>query len=677
MEMKSAGRQLVLLLALAVAAAWAHPARATEDVEPSTEPVDEQRLLFMEIPSVFGASKYEQKVTEAPASVTIVTADDIRKYGYRTLADVLRSARGFYTSYDRQYDYLGVRGFSLPGDYVSRTLILIDGHRVNDNVYEQGSIGNEFPVDIDLIDRVEIIRGPSSSLYGASAFFAVVNVITKGGRNLEGAQVSGEVASFDTYKSRLSYGRRLGRGLEFLLSGTYYDSEGPERLYFPEFDDPATHFGIAENVDDERIYRLFAKLAFRDLSLQGAYLDREKGVPTANWETFFNDPRNRSWDKRAYVDLAYKHFFSNLLNLAGRLYYDHYGYTQDYVYDWPEPGDPPDLHISTDETRGDWLGGELELTKQIFGRHTLLFGAEFVEDLRQDQRYFDQEPFFEYLDDERTGTSYAFLGQGDFRIIENLILNVGVRYDRFPTFGGTTNPRSALIYQPFRETTLKFLYGQAFRAPNAYELYYTDGMTFKTNEALEPERIRTYELTWEQSVGRQLRTLATGYYYDIDDLITQTTDPADDMLVYQNSESVDAKGFELELYGSGPKGLEGRISYTYQDAKNTGTERTPVNSPAHLAKLNLVLPLVQERFFLGLEVQYVSETETLAGDMVDDYVLANMTFLVDKLVSGLEFSASVYNVFDERYGVAGAGEHIQQVIEQDGRTFRIKLSYGF
>ncbi len=74
-----------------------------------------ESLLFDEIPSVFGASKYEQKVTEAPASVTIITAEEIRRYGHRTLADVLRSARGFYTSNDRNFSYAGVRGFSRPG----------------------------------------------------------------------------------------------------------------------------------------------------------------------------------------------------------------------------------------------------------------------------------------------------------------------------------------------------------------------------------------------------------------------------------------------------------------------------------------------------------------------------------------------------------------------------------
>ncbi len=133
-------------------------------------PGSDETLLFQDIPSVFGASKYEQKVSEAPSSISIVTAEDIKKYGYRTLADILRSVRSFYISYDRSYSYAGARGFGRPGDYNSRILVLIDGHRSNDNVYDGALLGTEGVIDVDLIDRVEIIRGPGSSLYGSNAF---------------------------------------------------------------------------------------------------------------------------------------------------------------------------------------------------------------------------------------------------------------------------------------------------------------------------------------------------------------------------------------------------------------------------------------------------------------------------------------------------------------------------
>ena len=193
---------------------------ASAQTPPPTE-ISLEELLKMEIPIVEAASKYKQKITEAPASVTIIGADEVKKYGYRTLADILRSAPGLYVSYDRNYSFLGVRGFSL-GDYNNRVLLLVDGHRLNNSLSDSAFIGTEFPLDVDLIERVEIIRGPGSSLYGNNAFFGVINVITRKGRDMAGTggEVSGEVASFDTYKGRVTYGHRFTNGLEMLLSGT-------------------------------------------------------------------------------------------------------------------------------------------------------------------------------------------------------------------------------------------------------------------------------------------------------------------------------------------------------------------------------------------------------------------------------------------------------------------------
>ena len=79
-----------------------------------------EELMEVEVTTVYGASKYEQKTTEAPSSVTVITSDEIRKYGYRSLADILKSVRGFYVTNDRNYSYVGVRGFGRPSDYNSR-----------------------------------------------------------------------------------------------------------------------------------------------------------------------------------------------------------------------------------------------------------------------------------------------------------------------------------------------------------------------------------------------------------------------------------------------------------------------------------------------------------------------------------------------------------------------------
>ena len=166
-------------------------------------------LMRLDAGRVFGASERSQPVTEAPSSVSFITAEDIARYGYRSLADILHGVRGLYVSDDRNFSFLGARGFGKPGDYNSRILLLVNGHRVNDNVFGQAEIGAEFGLDPATFERVEIIRGPASSLYGDSAFFAVVNVITRTGAAIDGGSVTYETGSHGTQMVRGMVGSRL------------------------------------------------------------------------------------------------------------------------------------------------------------------------------------------------------------------------------------------------------------------------------------------------------------------------------------------------------------------------------------------------------------------------------------------------------------------------------------
>src|SRR5688572_21392355 len=151
-----------------------------------------EELMRLDAGRVFGASERAQPVTEAPSSVSFITAEEIARHGYRSLAEILQAMRGLTISSDRNFSLLGARGFATPGDYNSRILLLVNGHRVNDNVFGQAEIGPEFGLDPATFERVEIIRGPASSIYGDSAFFGVVNVVTKSGESIGGSSVAVE-----------------------------------------------------------------------------------------------------------------------------------------------------------------------------------------------------------------------------------------------------------------------------------------------------------------------------------------------------------------------------------------------------------------------------------------------------------------------------------------------------
>lgn len=415
-------------------------------------------LLLQDIPSVYSASKYDQKVTKAPASISIVTADEIKKYGYRTFSDILSSLRGFYTTNDRNYGYAGARGFGIPSDYNTRILLLINGHRFNDNVYDSFDITEGFPIDIDIIERVELVRGPSSSLYGNSAFFGVINVLTKRGRDQQGVTVKGSYGSNDTYKTNVSAGNRFSNGIETFLTGSFYNSQGNNSLYFKEFDNPATNNGFYNHNDQEQAKKLQGSIAYEDFSLQGLYVRRNKNVPTGSYNTVFNSPITETMDESAFLELKYDHTFDNQVNIQSRVSYNQYRYTGDWSYDYADytQTDTPLLVTNKDLSIGKWWRAELEATKVLWDDHRLTIGGQYQGNFQQLQTNYDLETYS--LSDVST-YQWALFFQDDYSILKNLTLNAGVRFDYFSTFGSTINPRVGLIYAPWDSTNIKLLYG--------------------------------------------------------------------------------------------------------------------------------------------------------------------------------------------------------------------------
>jgi outer membrane receptor for ferrienterochelin and colicins len=623
-----------------------------------------EQLMNVDVGKVYGASKIEQKTTEAPASITLVSSDEIKKYGYRTLGEILQSTPGFNVSYDRNYEFLGARGLSL-GDFNDRMLILVNGHRINNNYNDGGAIGTDFILDVDLIERVEVIRGPGSVLYGNNAFFGIINVVTRQGQQLNGLETSGEYGSFDTYKARVSYGKLYTNGLQMLLSGTYYDSHGQDRLFYKEFNTPNQNNGIAQDMDADKFASGFGSLSYSDFTLEGAYVSREKVNPTAQFSTTFNDPDLRTTDDRGYANLNFAHSFPDVVDLNVRLYYDRFSHEINYPYS---------TVLFHEMDVGEWWGTEVQLTKRLWDRHVVTVGAEFRDDFRQDSHVADQTTTFTDLHTNRT--AYGAYVQGDFTVLTNLHLIGGFRYDQYGDFDPSFNPRVALIYNPWQSSTFKAIYGTAFRAPSFYELS-------TAAEALSPEKITSYELVYEQEIAPHLRSSISGFYNQMDDLI-----------VFNNGSftnfNANTRGVEVSLEGFTTSGISGRASYSFQDTREDVLAWQVPDSPNHMVKFNLSVPIVREKLFAGLELQYVSNRRslhnttdaggqpiTVQGAEAGGYALVNLTLFSHNIVKNLEFSASVYNLLDRHYGDPASNFHTQDVIEQDGRTFRLKLTYRF
>jgi outer membrane receptor for ferrienterochelin and colicins len=621
--------------------------------------------------SVYSASKRVQNSSDAPSSVTVITADEIQKYGYRSLSDILESVRGFYVTYDRDYSFVGVRGFGRLGDSNNRLLVLIDGHRINDNVFGQPYLGTEFLVDIDMIERVEIIRGPSSSLYGADAFFAVINVITRKAPQLKGAELSFADASYDSFQGRASYGGRF-HDFDVALSGAFYNSQGPT-LFFPEFDNPATNNGITRNTDYEDFQHLIGTVSFHGFTVQGLYSSRDKGVPTGYFGAVFNDPRTKNLDRHQYVDLSYRHSLGDTWDIAFSTSYDHASLQAPLVFATGLPDDS--TTIDTYSFLGEWWDNNVQLSRTLLDKHKITFGTEIIDNFKQNQSNalaLDQSVAL----DPENSIIWALFAQDEFGITPKLILSAGVRYDHYSQFGGTTNPRLGLIYHVARPTTLKLLYGTAFRAPEPFEVA-PDFSSFDNNRLLRPETIRNVEGVIEQSLSERFTLTGDVFHSWIKNLITVVLNLTDGNSIYENSGRVNSTGAEVELNVRLAGGIQGHASYSYTVAHQPPPLETLANSPRHLGKLNLSVQLVRQRLFASLDAQYTSSVQTLAGNTISGFGMFNVTALGHVFSKHLDLSASVYNLLDKKYFNPGRPEDPEDAIQQDGRTFRLKLTTHF
>jgi outer membrane receptor for ferrienterochelin and colicins len=636
-------------------------------------------LMQIDAGQVFGASERLQPAIEAPASVSFITSQEIARYGYRTLADILRSVRGMYVTNDRNFSFVGTRGFGKPGDYNSRILLLINGHRVNDNVFGQAEIGAEFGLDPAMFERVEIIRGPASSLYGDSAFFAVVNVITRSGASLGGPTLTVETGTLGTQLVRSSTGHLFSNGLDIALSGTYEHSDGVDRLFFPAFDSPDTGNGIAEGLDAEGVKQFYGRLNFKGLTITGMYGNRRRDVPTASAATLFNQQtwREQTTDRHGLFDADYGRTFGDT-RLTFRASYDRFSYSGRYPFA-VEPDDTPTFVGETGGLGARW-SASTGVTRVFLKRHTVRAGFEFIDNLHQNQIATfinDPVPFF---DIQHSSTQQALYLQDEIKLGRWFIVNAGLRYDRYEQFDRVT-PRAALIVLPSSAQSFKYLYGGAFRAPNEYELnttYFGDRVN-----ALRPESIDTHEFVWERYVNDRLRTSVSGYWYKADRLITQALDDSAFLGVsFVNQGQVRAKGLELEAQLRLRGESRALFSYALQQAVDQQTDEELPNSPRHVAKARISLPGPMPRSFVSVEGQFSSSraTRPRASDgvpwvgKVSAAATANVT-LIQPLGPSLELFGGVRNLFDSKYADPVSDQHVQESIEQNGRTARIGLTW--
>ena len=669
----------LLLIATAAAAAlllWPRPAAAQSAADLAELPL--ARLLDME---VTGASRVAGPRSASAASVSVVTREEIEALGWRTLGEALRSLRGTALVSDRTYDYAGVRGFYASGDYNTRVLLLIDGNRVNDRLYDQAYLGGEFPLEIGEVERIEFIPGQGSAVYGANALFGVINVITRGVVARGGSAGAGLGRDGERWWRahwqqptaeggwRLAAGR-LRRDGAALAPPVAPGSTAKVRAPSPDAAgdaDPLAGSGAAvPGLEAETREQLRLRWDHAGTSFSAIHADRHQGVP---WGLglVFGDRRNAYRDRLTLLSLQHEALLTGFEQITAHLHAGQYRFAGDYVVDYPP------VTLNRDIGHGRWWGGELRLTCTRFDGHRLVAGLEWERAAELAQRNFDVEPGSDrYLDDVRRSRRGALFAEDQLRLGAGWTLHLGGRVDRVLGTSGASSPRVALAWRPADHWHLKAIHGRAFRRANAYEAWYavdTPG-GYTRNPALGPERVRGDELAVEWLPSAQWRTSASLYRNRARGLLILGYDPAADRYQVANSGAFSARGAELELEHAG-RGLRWRVNAAFNQDRSGAEAGFPVLYPRRQLKGTLVAPLGAD-WHLGAELQALSRRGSAPGQALAHLALGGpLPFLAQRP----RLQLALRNVFDRAAADPGPDAQRLPLLPQPGRHWRLQLDW--
>ncbi|HNV69863.1 MAG TPA: TonB-dependent receptor, partial [Candidatus Ozemobacteraceae bacterium] len=341
-------------------------------------------------------------------------------------------------------------------------------------------------------------------------------------------------------------------------------------------------------------------------------------------------------------------------------------------YDFANQRDPFDRVVNMDFAGGRRTQMEVAMSGRS-GRHHWAGGFEISDVWKRYLFNWDRAVNVDKNFPQRT--SGIFL-EDEWKLRPNLAVSAGIRWDDMDDEGRFANPRYALVWHPYPKSSLKIMHGNAFRLPNTYERYFVDPVT-KTSEAVDAERTTTTEVIFEREHHGGFSTHLSGYQYRLTNLLSQQLDPADDMLVYVGDPLVRGRALEIgvEKRWEPSKWVRANVSWHRTWYANSG--QNLVNSVSRLGRLHAMTPLLQHRFFAGLELLACSERQTVLGTQAPAYVKTNLTLTRPMKHLGVDLSLSVYNLFDVKIYDGASTEHAMDVIRQDGRLFRLRAEYSF
>ena len=599
-----------------------------------------------------------QPISKAPAVASVITAAEIKQIGARDINDVLETVPGLHVSADTLganpiYTFRGIYSAQNP-----QVLVLINGISItNLFVGNRNQVWGGMPVES--ISRIEVIRGPGSAVYGADAFAGVINIVTKTGSEINGTQTGLRYGSFDTKEGWLLHGGNYA-GFEIGLMAEFKSTDGhDEDVDSDSISGSGASLtpGSTTNGRDNLDLRLDVEKGLwhfrggmqrrRNLEIGfgvGAALDQNAEYESDRWNadlTYFNPEIVEDLDLQAQVS-----FFNTSQEVA----------EDTFLFPAGTPGFPPDGLIGNPEVwERHWRFNMTSLYTGI-ENHQIRVGAGYTDS--EIYRVEEENNFTGILTDvsdtpavflpERHRDNKYGFAQDVWSLANDWELTAGIRYDDYNDFGDTWNPRAALVWSARHDTTVKLLYGQAFRAPSFAEFRNQNNPIALGNDELDPEEIETFEFAIDYRPFQDLRLSANIFRYEWDDIIRFVFDPMSGTATAQNIGEQTGLGFELEMEWQIASNFSLLANYAFQDSEDEETNEDSGNAPHHqiYARANWEF---WPNWTVTPAINYVIDRDRPpldTRDELDDYLLVDLTLRSNAFSDKWELAAGVRNLLN-------------------------------
>jgi len=632
---------------------------------------------------VVGAAKREQTLGNVASAVTVVSADRIRRFGYRTVAEAIAGVAGVYIQDTRLTQQVGIRGVQIPGGFNSRILVLVDGATLNEAWGAFAGVGYDGLVSIDDIARIEVIRGPVGAVYGTNAFFAIINIVTRGAA--EGQRAWGRVAVNSINGLVTTAGFAAGSVDQQVRGSVLVMDRFGETLQVDEISaDPLTADGARTLIGGVvgSYGGSFAQLR--------AYRAR-RDSPFAPYDSDpAADPAYALYNTQVLLEGGHSRALSSRLSGSVRGYGTAYRYYDEITYAADDPFvDYGDVLTVGAEVRGRYevIVDKLGVTAGVEANYNQTESRSYTVGMEADGAKVPLEFNTEGVYSEVDGQPLPWLG-----------FTGGVRFDRNSVIDRRLSPRGALFLAEPEKYGLKLLYAEGFRNPSAFEGYFEDGVDFSANPEIRSETIRSFEaVLWGRPVTG-LSTRLSAFYWDARDVVEQRPDPIDPTLLqFQNVGRYITRGLEVEATYRTSEGWYafGGGALAQVGSGETGSEVVfggVVNAPKLTATAGVSTPKLLGYAHVSGEAQFISLRRTRPDDAGNAspsspaWTGINLTVYVPNL-RGFDLTAGVRNLIGTRDLQPAVGDYdrfpdpattvLVPRLPAEGREVYVKVGYAY